>query len=475
MLTGATGRAQSSSEAYFVLQQPPGTGTFVFKLTEPAKIQQARNIVATHSSKIVNGTIIKQPVYYNPGWSFHFDPRSIQFADVTVELCDGTMEGIESDVDNAWPQWCPWGGRVMREISPPPRPGPGNLPPAVSVTMPYRNNSTNPPTPTSMAVDVNADDADGSVTRVEIFTESFKWGEFSTPAAPYRVMWMNLPPGTHSVFAIATDDHGGRTTSKSVTFSVRPPATGNLLDGTDFLVRQLYRDFLAREPDEIGLAFWKNNIDTCAGDAQCREVRQIDTAAAFFLAIEFQETGYFVHRFYRASFRRRPLLGEFMPDTQMVARGVIVNQPGWSEALEANKRTFADAWVARPAFKSVYDSLSNAQYVQTLIANSEASFTDTERTTWVAELDSNRSTRPEVLRAIVESPSFVRSEFNPAFVEMEYFGFLRRNPEDPPDGDLVGYSFWLNKLNAANGDYRAAEMVKAFLTSFEYRRRFGAP
>ena len=64
---------------------------------------------------------------------------------------------------------------------------------------------------------------------------------------------------------------------------------------------------------------------------------------------------------------------------------------------------------------------------------------------------------------------FQQREFNRAFVLMEYFGYLRRNPDEP------GFLFWLNKLNAFNGDFRRAEMVKAFISSIEYRGRFGAP
>ena len=58
---------------------------------------------------------------------------------------------------------------------------------------------------------------------------------------------------------------------------------------------------------------------------------------------------------------------------------------------------------------------------------------------------------------------------------MHYFGYLRRNPNDTPDVDYNGYEFWLNKLNQFNGDYGAADMVRAFITSAEYRRRFGTP
>ena len=75
----------------------------------------------------------------------------------------------------------------------------------------------------------------------------------------------------------------------------------------------------------------------------------------------------------------------------------------------------------------------------------------------------------------VEDADFRAKELNRAFVLMEYFGYLRRNPDDPPDNNLSGYNFWLNKLNQFNGNFVNAEMVKAFIKSTEYRGRFGPP
>ena len=78
-----------------------------------------------------------------------------------------------------------------------------------------------------------------------------------------------------------------------------------------------------------------------------------------------------------------------------------------------------------------------------------------------------------MLREIAERPNAVSAEYNRAFVLMQYFGFLRRNPNDAPDTDHSGFDFWLTKLNQFNGNYLDAEMVKAFITSTEYRQRFG--
>ncbi|MBA3567758.1 MAG: hypothetical protein H0W28_00175 [Pyrinomonadaceae bacterium] len=93
----------------------------------------------------------------------------------------------------------------------------------------------------------------------------------------------------------------------------------------------------------------------------------------------------------------------------------------------------------------------------------------------MSELTSGAKTRAQVLRSVAEDADLARNEFNKAFVLMQYFGYLRRNPNDAPDTSFVGYDFWLNKLNQFNGNFVAAEMVKAFISSGEYRQRFGQP
>ena len=74
---------------------------------------------------------------------------------------------------------------------------------------------------------------------------------------------------------------------------------------------------------------------------------------------------------------------------------------------------------------------------------------------------------------MAENAEFRRRQFAKAFVLMQYFGYLRRAPNESPNTNFDGYNFWLGKLNEFNGDYIAAEMVKAFITSDEYRKRFG--
>jgi hypothetical protein len=82
--------------------------------------------------------------------------------------------------------------------------------------------------------------------------------------------------------------------------------------------------------------------------------------------------------------------------------------------------------------------------------------------------------RARALRRVAENGTLAQQDFNRAFVLMQYFGYLRRNPNDLPDSNFDGYNFWLNNLDSFNGDFLQAEMVKAFITSVEYRKRFGA-
>jgi hypothetical protein len=122
--------------------------------------------------------------------------------------------------------------------------------------------------------------------------------------------------------------------------------------------------------------------------------------------------------------------------------------------------------------------MTPAGFVNQLNQNAGSVLSSTERTTMIGLFGSaadsgNLITRAQVLRQIAENRNLYNSEFNRAFVLMQYFGYLRRNPNDPQDSDHTGYDFWLTKLNQFSGNYINAEMVKAFITSIEYRQRFG--
>jgi hypothetical protein len=259
-----------------------------------------------------------------------------------------------------------------------------------------------------------------------------------------------------------------------------PPDLRNPVDSSNFYADQHYHDFLNRVSDAAGLSFWTNNIESCGSDAACREVKRIDTSAAFFLSIEFQRTGFLVYCTYKAAFpvsstrpRGMPRYREFIRDTQAISRGVIVNARGWDALLEANTVAYFNSFVATTEFTTAYPpSLSSAQYVDLLNSHTGNALSAGERNDLVSKLQVGLETRATVLRKFAENPTFSSAEFNRAFVLMQYFGYLRRNADDLPNTDFSGFDFWLNKLNQF-GDYKSAEMVKAFISSDEYRKRFG--
>jgi hypothetical protein len=239
----------------------------------------------------------------------------------------------------------------------------------------------------------------------------------------------------------------------------------NPVDYAEYFVRQHYVDFLGREPDESGRAYWTEKIKACGANPRCVETMRIDVSAAYFRSIEFQQTGYVVYRLYRGSLGRTVLFNEFLADTQEVGKGIVVGALGWQEKLAANKKAFYEAWVGRQDFRSRYDRLTAAQFVDALYASMGVTPAAGERDALVASLAAG-APRAEVLAKVIENDEFSRLETNKAFVLMQYFGYLRRNP------DAAGYAHWLGKLEEFGGDYQRAEMVKAFLDSTEYRDRF---
>ncbi|MDT7806691.1 MAG: hypothetical protein QOJ70_504 [Acidobacteriota bacterium] len=431
------------------------------------------------------------------------------------------------------------------------------------------------------------------------------------------------------------------TSELTITDNDAAPPTTNPVDDAQFFVRQHYLDFLNREPDTAGFNFWVNQLTSCGSDAACIERTRINVSAAFFLSIEFQQTGMLAYLAHKAAFGNSTLTGtpvpvlygEFERDVQSLQRGFVFGAPGADAVLEANKVAYFNDFVTRPEFINKFGGLTNDQYVDALLASagidpanqrlffatltnaqenppttptlsgggarpasfgtakfrfnaaqtamtftatvnnidftgsqtadtndnlvaahihasatvtpttngpvvwgffgspfndnnpndvvntpltgggvggtisgkwdapegngttlaaqltnirtghayinfhtvqfgggeirgnilSESSFRDS----LVAGLNASTETRATVLRKIAESEEFNSNEFNRAFVLMEYFGYLRR------DADAAGYNFWLNKLNAFNGNFITAEMVKAFISSSEYRQRFG--
>ena len=239
------------------------------------------------------------------------------------------------------------------------------------------------------------------------------------------------------------------------------PASQNPVDGVTFFVTQQYIDFLGRLPDTIGLANWTDTLGNCPnggfGEFDNPTCDRVHVSAGFFLSEEFRGRGYFAYKFYEVGFDRRPTYAEFVPDM------VQVGGPQSPESEVISKAVYTDAFAQRQEFKNRYDALSNSAYVDALETNADVVLTD--KAALVAALNGNQKTRAQVLREIVELPSVTDSFFIRAFVAMQYFGYLRRDP------DTIGYDNWVNTLTADPSNFR--HMIFGFIFSDEYRRRFG--
>src|SRR5260370_21699171 len=187
----------------------------------------------------------------------------------------------------------------------------------------------------------------------------------------------------------------------------------------EFLGRQHYLDFLGREPAGPGFAGWVSTLNNCAaGDPSCDRVH---VSEMFYRSQEFQERGYFVYRFYSVALGRKPAYAEFMPDLTRVS-GFLTN-----DQLEVAKAAFANDFVTRPAFVAALGSLNNQQFVDKLLLQTPET-TMSGRQALIDALNNGTLTRAQVLRQFVENNQVVSKYFSEAFVVMEYFGDLRRDP-----------------------------------------------
>jgi hypothetical protein len=357
---------------------------------------------------------------------------------------------------------------------------------------------------TSTAASVSYATADGTATQKGDYipalgTLSFAPGETSKT---FTVLIINdtLPEGVET-FSVSLSNPVGTTLGARFTATVQivddnlAPATTNPIDGSRFFTQEHYYDFFARYPDPSGWDFWTNQITSCGNDAGCLEVHRINVSASFFLSIEFQQTGYLVERFYKVAYGdgngtstfggTHPLpvpvvrFSEFLKDTQRIGQGVVVLQPGWEQLLENNKQAYALEFVQTTRFATAFPTgMTPARFVDQLNQLAGNVLSANERITAInlfggAADTSNVTARAQAVRQVAEDPDLYNAEFNRAFVLAQYFGYLRRNPNDPQDTDYTGYDFWLTKLNQFNGNYITSEMVKAFISSIEYRQRFG--
>jgi hypothetical protein len=267
-----------------------------------------------------------------------------------------------------------------------------------------------------------------------------------------------------------------QTAAVSITDDDTSLSATNPINTTPVFVRMQYLDFLNREPEQGEP--WSAVINGCPNPFNQSQSTsdpsstcdRISVSTNFVGSQEFQLKGFFVFLYHKVSFGSAAnpnyvaTYDDFVADSRRVT-GSSANE------VFAKRNDLAEDWVNRPAFKARYDSMTNEQFVDTLLANVGATLTSADpnsgatRDSLVANLNAGTRTRAEVLRVIVQSSEVLSRQRNHAFVAMQYYGYLRRTPEPG------GYQAWLDTINnPANG---TRGMVGGFLYSGEYRRRFG--
>ncbi|HEX6185096.1 MAG TPA: Calx-beta domain-containing protein [Pyrinomonadaceae bacterium] len=370
--------------------------------------------------------------------------------------------------------------------------------------------------PTGQEVTVDYTVTGGSATQRSDFTYAAGtavWAEPAPGTAPQGGRLTFAPGETNMTVEVLVNDDGyaeGRETvfvtlSNPSGAALGPNATATLyinddetvdsqknpIDDPMNFVCQHYHDFLHRQPDPSGHAFWAEQIMRCGADAACVGEMRHNVSAAFFLSIEYQQTGYIVERLYDACLGRRPSFEEFMRDVHRLGFGVQVGLGDWGQRLERNKRAFALEFVGRPEFKARYpEGMSADSFVNLMFwyAGNSPPPADVLQSALDAYGVGDAEGRARATRVVMESAGVYRVYYNRGFVLAEYFGYLRRNPAAAPDTDWSGYDYWLRKMDAhslpgedvtredaAFARVKRGEMVRAFIVSEEYRRRFGRP
>ncbi len=245
-----------------------------------------------------------------------------------------------------------------------------------------------------------------------------------------------------------------------------------VFEDNDYFVFQHYVDFLGRLPDQAGFDDWNRVLNNCTNQGKLGADPGCDrthVSSGFFRSTEFGERGYWVYRFFHASLGRLPKYVEWKPELQRVSGFQLT-----PAQLETAKQAFINDFMARPEFTARYGTLMTPQnasaFVNKLIESAGLT-TISNKDQLISEMASGAKTPAQVLRTFIEGQEVWDRFFFRAFVAMEYFGYLKRDP------DQAGYDDWVDVLTngrasagIAPGDYR--HLVFGFIWSVEYRNRF---
>ena len=275
----------------------------------------------------------------------------------------------------------------------------------------------------------------------------------------------------------------GSTSTATVTIVDNDSVATNPFNDNPFFVRQQYLDFLFREPDIGGFNDWLNVLNNCqpnqGGLGSNPACDRVHVSSGFFRSTEFGERGYWAYRYYHATLGRRPQFAEFVPDMRRLGGFLTPAEQ------EAARDAFVADFMQKPEFTAIYAGLTTpanaAQFIARLEQTAGVTLPATATTLpgqppqfgrqeLINRMSSGQFTAAQTLRAFIEQKVVFDAFFFRAFVAMQYFGYLLRDPED------AGYNDWVDVLTNGRGpippgDFR--HLIFGFVWSVEYRQRFG--
>lgn len=297
---------------------------------------------------------------------------------------------------------------------------------------------------------------------------TLRWdaGDGSDKTITVPIVDDQLSEGQETFRITLSNAHGAFIANSTATIIINDNDTGlepNPINRVDFFVRQQYIDFLGRLPDQTGFSNWVDTLSRCPsggfGENDHPECDRIHVSMGFFQSEEFLGRAYFAFRFYMTAFNQRPRYAQFIPDM------ALVGGPKSPAEQEASAAQFSEDFVQRPEFQQRYGQITApAAYVDALLQTAGVPNLAI-RQALIDGLQSGTKTRGRVLREIVESSEVFTRFLTDGTVAIQYFGYLRRDPDE------IGYQNWVTTLRANPNNLR--HMVFGFLYSTEYRGRFG--
>jgi len=289
--------------------------------------------------------------------------------------------------------------------------------------------------------------------------------------------------------AIGTPDTATVTIVDDITVPTNSPN-----DDASTFVCQHYHDFLSRAPDQGGQDFWTSQITQCGNDATCVRQKLIDVSNSFYFELEFQQTGSYVYRLYRAVFGNNQPFPNPNPDP--LFPGEEKKIPRYLSFMRDRARVIGGAQLAQLQLALATDFVQRPEFLARYPANLDGpGFVDAVLATITNDIGTNMTSErlalidlynqasggsagrgsviyriadDNVLTNPINNRALIDAEYNRAFVFTQYAGYLRRDPE------MGGFQFWLGQVNSAplRDVPKQHAMVCSFVTSAEYQNRF---